>query len=533
MEGPVKLTLYVTPDTLPQWLADAPEVIQKAAQAVAGESNGKFTFETVNVDDPNSPVNRQTLQEQYGLRPIAAGLFSPQTYYLHMLLQIGDQQPQLLVPSGEITEAAVRTSIEAALKRSSTGFLKVVGVWTPPDQPIPNQFGQMQASIKQYNTILEQLRQDYSVRRVDLSSGQVPPDVDVLVVIAPQGMTDKERYAIDQYLMRGGSVVVAAGNYVLNPDPFTGSLGIQKVDDGLRDMLASYGINVEEAMVMDPQNEPFPVQVDRNLGGVVVREIQAINYPFFVDVRPDGMDRQSPILANLPAVTLNWVSPVQVDESKNADRQVTVLLKSSPHSWLRSNINIQPDLDAYPELGFPIEGEQKSYPLAVAVQGVFESYFKDKPSPLTQQEGQDNADPLAQQASAGDTAQPETVGTLESSPDTARLVVIGSAEFLNDIVFDLSASLSGDRYLNSLKFMQNAVDWSVEDLDLLTIRARGTSARVLNPLTERQESFWEGLNYALALLAVVAIGVIWRIRQQNEAPMELVPVEVLAEGGEQ
>ncbi len=533
VEGPVKLTLYVTPDTLPQWLADAPEVIQKAAQAVAGESNGKFTFETVNVDDPNSPVNRQTLQEQYGLRPIAAGLFSPQTYYLHMLLQIGDQQPQLLVPSGEITEAAVRTSIEAALKRSSTGFLKVVGVWTPPDQPIPNQFGQMQASIKQYNTILEQLRQDYSVRRVDLSSGQVPPDVDVLVVIAPQGMTDKERYAIDQYLMRGGSVVVAAGNYVLNPDPFTGSLGIQKVDDGLRDMLASYGINVEEAMVMDPQNEPFPVQVDRNLGGVVVREIQAINYPFFVDVRPDGMDRQSPILANLPAVTLNWVSPVQVDESKNADRQVTVLLKSSPHSWLRSNINIQPDLDAYPELGFPIEGEQKSYPLAVAVQGVFESYFKDKPSPLTQQEGQDNADPLAQQASAGDTAQPETVGTLESSPDTARLVVIGSAEFLNDIVFDLSASLSGDRYLNSLKFMQNAVDWSVEDLDLLTIRARGTSARVLNPLTERQESFWEGLNYALALLAVVAIGVIWRIRQQNEAPMELVPVEVLAEGGEQ
>jgi ABC-2 type transport system permease protein len=107
-------------------------------------------------------------------------------------------------------------------------------------------------------------------------------------------------------------------------------------------------------------------------------------------------------------------------------------------------------------------------------------------------------------------------------------VVIGSAEFLNDIVFDLSASLTRDRYLNSLQFMQNAVDWSVEDLDLLSIRSRGTSARVLYPLTESQQSFWEGVNYVLALLSLVAIGVVWRVRQKNEEPMELVPPEQLA-----
>ncbi len=51
------------------------------------------------------------------------------------------------------------------------------------------------------------------MRSIDLQAGQVPPDVDTLVVIAPQNMTDKERYAIDQYLMRGGSVIVGAGNY--------------------------------------------------------------------------------------------------------------------------------------------------------------------------------------------------------------------------------------------------------------------------------------------------------------------------------
>ena len=171
-----------------------------------------------------------------------------------------------------------------------------------------------------------------------------------------------------------------------------------------------------------------------------------------------------------------------------------------------------------------MEGQPQSYPLAVSVQGVFESYFKGKPSPLAQPAEQP-ADPLAAPAGPSAVEQPTTVGVIESSPDTARLVVIGSAEFLNDIVFDLSASMAQDRYLNSLQFMQNTVDWSVEDLDLLTIRSRGASSRVLNPLNESQQSFWEGLNYVLALLGLVAIGVIWRVRQQNEQPMELVKDE--------
>jgi len=375
-------------------------------------------------------------------------------------------------------------------------------------------------SFKQYNSIINQLQQEYQVRRVDLSTGQVPPDIDVLFVIAPQGMTDKERYAIDQYLMRGGSVILAAGNYILNPDPFSGSLGVQEVKDGLADMLATYGITVEKSLVLDLQNEPFPVQVGRNLGGLQVREIQAINYPFFVDIRPSGMDRQSPILSSLPAVTLNWASPITLDESKNAGRQVTILLRSSPASWLRTDTNIQPDLQTYPEVGFPVEGEQSSRVLAVAIQGSFESYFKGKPSPLEATNVQTDTSQLQVQPQ-----QPEqpTVGTIEKSPETTRLIVIGSAEFLNDVVFDISAMLSGDRYLNSLQFAQNCVDWSVEDLELLNIRSRGTVSHLLAPLTESQQSFWEVLNYLVALLGLVGIGILWRIRRRSEQPIELLP----------
>ena len=62
-------------------------------------------------------------------------------------------------------------------------------------------------------------------------------------------------------------------------------------------MLASYGVQISPTLVMDPQNEPFPVQVARNVGGMMVQEIQAINFPFFPDIRANAMDRSQPIVS--------------------------------------------------------------------------------------------------------------------------------------------------------------------------------------------------------------------------------------------
>lgn len=524
LDQPAKLTLYETPQTLPEWMASAPQTIKSVAQEISDDSNGKFSFETVDLGDPENANLRQQLFDQYGIQPIPVAFLSPDNYYLHMVLAAGDQQ-QVLFPSGDLSEATVRTSIESGLKRASSGFLKAVGIWTPPDTPQPNAFGQPSPSFKRYTSFQEYLQQDYTVRNVDLSSGQVPTDIDVLLVVAPQGMTETDRYAIDQYLMRGGAVIVAAGNYALSPDQFTGNLGITPIEDGLREMLAHYGVNVEQSLVLDPQNEPFPVQIARDLGGMQVREIQAIDYPFFVDIRADGMDQTSPILASLPAVTLNWASPLTVDEAKNADRTVDTLLSSSPASWTSTDTNIQPDMQTYPQLGFPVGSDQASRSLAVSVQGVFESYFKDKASPLDTQPPAEGVEGSPTSANA--------IGTIEQSPDTARLVVIGSAEFLNDIVFELSSSLTRDRYLNTIQFAQNMVDWSVEDLDLLGIRSRGTTARILAPMEEAGQTRWEIGNYVVALMALVAIGFIWRSQQRSEKPMELLPPSVAGPKGEE
>jgi len=536
LETPAKLTLVVTPDTLPEAFVEAPTTIQTVASQIEAEANGKFTLEVVNPDAPDSPFSRQELFDQYGLQPIAVSLFSPESYYLHMILQVGDEA-QLVFPSGELTEADVRTAIEAGLKRASPGFLKTVGIWRPPSTPTPDAFGQPRQPFSSWETVAEQLRQEYEVRPVLLDNGQVPADIDVLLVIAPQQMSDTDRYAIDQYLMRGGSVIIAGGNYQVNADPFSGQLVLEPVEAGLQTLLTHYGVEIQDGLVMDLQNEPFPVPVTRDVSGFQIREFQTINYPFFVDVRPDQMAADNPLLSGLPAVTMNWVSPLAIDEEKNADRSVSILLRSTDDSWLRTNIDLQPDLETYPEQGFPVEGEQQAYPLAVSIQGSFESFFKDKASPLeTNAEAEASEETPAapndtsDEAAATETeAEPTTIGTIERSPATARLVVIGSADFLNDTVFNMTFGNSLNSHLNQLQFIQNSVDWSVEDLDLLSIRARGSHVRLLDPLTGPEQTFWEGLNYLLALLALVAIGVIWNLRRKHEQPIILTDDNISSE----
>jgi len=298
----------------------------------------------------------------------------------------------------------------------------------------------------------------------------------------------------------------------------------QPLVSGVASLLESYGVQVESSLVLDNRNEPFPVAVNRTVSGFQVQEIQAVAYPFFVDVRNDAMAQDHPVVSNLPAVTLNWASPLALDEAKNAEREVTVLLQSTEDSWklsgdatmLGSAPNIQPDFDTYPELGFAAGTAQQSYPLAAVVQGTFASAFSGKPSPLEATEN-----PTAT------TAASQTAGTIEVSPEGARLVVIGSSEFLDDLVFNLSSRLSGDRYLNSIKLLQNAIAWATEDLDLLTIRTRGTSVRVLAPLDDRARSMAEAANYVLAFLALLMLGVVWSVRLRNEKPVELLPAHEL------
>ncbi|MGL4648626.1 MAG: Gldg family protein, partial [Caldilineaceae bacterium] len=513
LDEPVTLTLYITPDTLPVDLAGAQATIDEVAGEIAAASGGMFVYTVVNPDDPTAPVDRTQLA-QMGLDPFPVDLFGTQTYYLHMVLQNGDKS-QVIYPAGMVTPGVLRSDIEAALKRTAGGFLKTVGLWTPPEGQSTDMFGQPQPSLASFQILAEQLASEYTVERVTLSDGLPPDNIDALVVMMPQNLDDRARYAIDQYLMRGGALILAAGNYHATLDP-AGALGISPITDGLRELLAHYGLNVADGMVMDAQNIPFPLPVARDIGGTLVEEIQYIDFPFFVDVRQDGMESETGITGGLSSVTMPWTSPVEVDAAaaEAAGRSVITLLQSTPGAWVTTSTQLEPNVDAFPETGYPVDGETGVQPLAVSVTGSFPSYFAGKPSPLGEPDA--NAD-----ASAMTPAPGLLPATIAQSPETARIVLLGSAEMANDFVLQVVAQAIGDAALSNVQMIQNAVDWATEDADLLTIRGRGSAVRLLDPLSGPEQRMWELGNYAAALLLVLLVGGWFLARRRTEQPMSL------------
>jgi ABC-2 type transport system permease protein len=507
MKKPVELTGYFSADErLPEELVTLKADLLVLSKELEAESDGRFTAATVDPEANGGTIAEQISQE-YGFRPMAASLFDQNSFWFYMILQSGDQTVEIPLPE-DLKKESLKRAINAGLKRFAAGFTKNIALSVPESMPPMPQYGIPGGGGPKFDALRELLSQEHTVTDADLKKGQVPGEADILLLAAPEELDEKALFAVDQFLMQGGTVILAASPYTVD---LQRQLSMTEKKTGLEDWLEHNGITLENKMVLDPQNSPFPVPVQRNLGGFMIRETKLVNYPYFVDIRPDGMNEDSGITSGLQQVTMNWPSPIIIDSEKNKGRKVTRLLESSEKSWVSSSTMIQPDFQTNGELGFAVEGEQGQHLLAAAVEGAFTSYFTGKPSPLLDREKDAQQD--AQQHPAGKDAEKKKeqiiIRQLDKSPDTARIILFGSNSFLSDTVLSISSSVMRTNYLGPVQLMANTVDWSLEDRGLLSIRGRSHFSRPLNPITKNEQLFWEYLNYGLVLLG---LAIIWLLR---------------------
>jgi ABC-2 type transport system permease protein len=526
LKNPVKFIGYISDQSkLPGGLAEFSGVVKKVLEELQKSSEGKFEF---SFQDPNAEGGKlaKEIGENYGFRAIPLNFLDPSagSFYFYMILLGDNKIIQVPIPENA-TEEGARKTIVGGLKRFSPGFLRNVGLVTPPAPPPQNpymrQFGGDRG--KRFQLLQQKLGENHTVRTLDLQSGIVPEDIDMLMLVAPKDLNEKQLFAVDQFLMKGGTVLVATAPYSIERSPQGIDAAFQT--SGLEDWLKLYGIELQKRLILDPQNEAYPVPRRRPLGGFTVEEIQLLPYPHFVDVRGSGMNEESTVTAGIPQVTINWPSPLMVDPEVNKERNVVKLLESSSRSWSTPSTTVQPNLDLYPGIGFPQDGEEQAYQIAAVIEGTFESYFKDKKSPLAQEPKADETDEgskseESQEGGADKEEEKEKEiqrGIIDKSPESSRIFVIASNEFLEDQTLRVSSITGSDRFLNSIRLIENAIDWALEDRALLSIRSRGHFSRTLVPMTDAKRAFWESLNYALVLfgLAIVYLGYrIGRSRQE-------------------
>jgi ABC-2 type transport system permease protein len=512
----VKFRGYISADDkLPDVLKSFRKDLDSVLNDLAAHSGGKLE---VDISDPDAGDGSlaKKLESDYGFRPMAASLFDTHTFWFYMTLEGNDRIVQVPMPS-DFNKAELERSIHAALKRFSRGFLKTIALDAPAPSPQMAQFGM--GGGERFSVLRDALSEDHNVVSTDLKSGQTPDEADLLILVSPESLDQKQLFAVDQFLMRGGTVVMATSPFDIEAK---GALSARKHESGLKDWLAHNGITLEPKMVLDPQNSAFPIPVNRHIGGFTVQETRLVDYPYFTDIRASGMDRDSGLTAGLDQITMTWPSPIDVDAQKNKDRKVTRLLSSSDQSWTSESVAIQPDFNAYGKLGFPASKKRGPQLLAVALEGRFDSFFKDKPSPLAAADekadaGKDKA-ATDQKTDAGKDKAANTKKTeasitrvIDRSPESARIILFASNSFISDDMMSLATAAMGTRYIKPVELVENAVDWSLEDRGLLTIRGRAQFSRTLDPMDQESRVFWEYLNYGLALLGLL---IVWLIRRR-------------------
>jgi ABC-2 type transport system permease protein len=508
LSQPVSFQAFVSAkEHLPQPLDSLRDELGDILAELQEKSAGKLK---VQFADPDTAVDLASrLAADYGFRPMVTGLLDPNPFWFSLLLQGEGESIPVPLPA-ELDKAGLQRAIESALQRLSPGFLKTVAVLAPAAAPSAS-FGGLGATGARFEVLREILRENLRLKEADLKDGKVPADADILLLLAPEGLEQKQMFAIDQFLMQGGTVVLASAPFSANLDR---GITARKVDSGLQDWLQSHGLTLQSSLVLDPDNAALPVPVERNLGGFAVQEIRMLDYPYFPSLRGEGLNADSPITAALGEVALTWASPITLDAEKNQQRQVTWLLRSSAASWTSDSMDVLPDFQRYPRFGFAPQEQRQPQLLAVALQGRFDSWFAGKDSPLlsaaaeTVPAADDTVDiDAAEQASNA----PPLASVIERSPESARIILFASNGFLSDETLALAGQGLGTLYTKPVELLQNALDWALDDGGLASIRSRGHFARTLMPMERGSQLFWEYLNYALALLGLLLI---WLLRQR-------------------
>ncbi len=525
IDAPLMLNAYVSSDDrLPADLVQFKQVITDTVNALSESSGGKLALQMFDPQDNGGTVASQ-LTNDYGLRPMRAGLFSDDSFWFHLLLDDGNQLVQ--IPLGDLSDSQFEQDMEAALKRFARGFTRTIALVGPAPSPMGMQPG-MPAGPG-FRTLEDYLRAEYDVITEDLSDGSVSSDADLLLLVAPDSLDEKALFAVDQYLMQGGTVIASTSGWSANLT--RQRLDLAARDSGLNEWLVHHGIRIGDELVMDPQNAAFPVPVTRNVGGLQLQELRMLDYPFFVDIRQNAMNDDSPVVAGLDQVTMTWASPITFDaDDTETQRENTVLLTSSPMAWLTRSTDVMPRLD---EQGAGVspwspESELAEYPVAVSSQGRFDSYFAGKPSPLSKGE-QKSAEPAveASETASEDGHVSETTlaqnmdSVIEHSTESARLMVFASNDFLRDQITQMAGSATGTAYLAPFQLMANAVDVALDDTGLLSIRSRGQFNRTLPPMDNSAQKFWEYLNYALAAFVIALIFGLTRLWHRRTETQQL------------
>ena len=316
----------------------------------------------------------------------------------------------------------------------------------------------------------------------------------VLIIDPHRAFSEQEKFVIDQYIMRGGTVLWAVNGVqfsekVLQSEGFTPIIAL---DLGLTEMFFKYGVRVNPSLVQDIQCLPIPVDVSNDPQQPNFQPVPWTYAPLLLT------SQGSPITRNMGQVMSTFVSPIDAVGGEDGIEK-RILLATSTASRVTAtpgevNLNdMNPDMNQF---------VYQYVPIAVSMEGKFASAFAHRMIP----EGIQSDEAIRKQSAK------------------TRQIVIGSGSILmNETQKGQVLPMGYDRYsgmqFSNRDFITNAVLWLTDSEGLIGLREKNVVLRLLNDKRAHEKRTEVQLISTISPVAILLLiaGIVYIIRRRKYA----------------
>ena len=361
--------------------------------------------------------------------------------------------------------------------------------------------GQNELEEIQVRDISATLSESFNIQRITVNDLLAVPDSFKSLVIAnpTKSFSERDKFAIDQYLMRGGRVMWLIDPVSVSLDSLSNGMSTLAFprELNLTDQLFHYGVRINSDLIQDV--ECLQIKVNTALPGQPPKYSMA---PWYFS--PLLFPAQNhPIGRNVNRVLSEFVSSIDlVGESKTTKN--TIILTSSPYS--RSNQS--PMIVSLAMIDAPPARElfnKQFIPTGVLTEGIFTSVFKNR--------------------MIRDLGIPPGTNLIPESKPTKMIFISDGGMIANKVSYTggkyIPLALGYDKNSNitfgNKEFLVNAVHYLCDDSGLMELRSRTMQIRLLDKVILREQRlFWQLINVVLPVLVIVSGGLLfWFLRRRH------------------
>jgi len=360
-------------------------------------------------------------------------------------------------------EALLEYDLSRAISSVANPKKPVIGVMSALPvtgrEAAPMMMQQRQDSSQPW-VFLTEMKKNYTVRDVPMTTDKIDNDVTVLVVVQPQGITDQAQFAIDQFLLRGGKMVALLDPYSFveaqMAGPYGGAAGFSST---LSKLLPAWGIDFPtEKLIVDPN---FATQIQR--------QNDVVTDPTILSITGDGINKQDVLGAALSDLLMPFAGAFNgkpVDGLKE-----DVLVHSTKDAGLVDAALLQAGPDAVRKA---LKSANTEYPIAIRLTGKFKTAF---PNGKPEEKSAEKPSPTPTPAGSP-TPAPEV---LKEAKSEGVVILVGDADFAYDSIAGHAQQVLAQNVFipsnGNLNFIQSCVEQLAGDSDLIGIRSRASGNR--------------------------------------------------------